>query len=436
MTAAPDLLRPREPAPRSRFPSRYLQPSRARSLHGPLVDTIGEALWRCDPLADAFAEVVGRDPRAFAELEQALARGLRPHDTARDASGELLGRPELVALIEAVADVPAWVDWGAVDRGGAVFLRTGMLGGFVLGGVSLMAGYASPGGNKPLAMSGRLESQVSRRLAETARFVWAVSKPGGMRRDGEGFAITVKVRVMHAMVRRLLRRSGKYDFAAWGEPINQHDMMGTLLLFSSLLVQGTRKLGCDITDADAEDLVHLWRYVGHVIGVEPALAPASWAEARRREEILIATQGPADDDGRALARAFLDHLEMSIATGSPEQRSARARGGSPVGTAGPLAALRASVRFPRRFAHGICRGLLGDDVADQLAIDDDVGRYIVPAIAAVTRRTEKLRRALGPIGDAQALRRGLAHWETSIAIGERGKKAEFGPPERLGGRTV
>lgn len=406
--------RPRDATARERprFPARWLDPERARRLHGPLADQIGEALWRCDPAADAFAEIVGRDPKTFAELEHALAHGL-----PRAGEG---ARPELVRLMEEVDRVPEWVDWGAVRRGGDVFLRTGILGGFVLGGVSLMAGYASPAGNKPLAMSGRLEGQVSRRLAETARFVWAVSKPDGMRRDGDGFAITVKVRVMHALVRRLLRRSGRYDVVAWGEPINQHDMMGTLLLFSSLFVQGVRKLGCDVSEADAEDLVHLWRYVGHVIGVEPALAPVSWHEACRREEILIATQGPADDDGRALAAAFVNHLSTSIASppsSSPKEQARREKNA-------------------RGFASGLCRGLLGDEVANQLAIANDRWRWVVPAIAAVTRPVEKVRRRLGPVGDEAARRRGLAHWETSIALGERGKKSEFGPPEKLGGRPV
>ena len=156
-------------------------PDRARRLHGPLAHDIGEALWRCDPVADAFADVVGREPAAFAELERALRHGLPPAGSSGAPRGDV--RPELAQLLDAVSHVPEWVSFGAVRRGGDVFLRTGILGGFVLGGVSLMAGYASPAGNKPLAMSGRLEGQVSRRLAETARFVWAVSKPDGMRRD-------------------------------------------------------------------------------------------------------------------------------------------------------------------------------------------------------------------------------------------------------------
>jgi hypothetical protein len=397
-----DLDRPAD-ASRPRFPTRYIDPAAARARLGPLVDVLGEALFRCDPVADDLAQAIGRRPPLFADLERALRHGI---DRVADPE------PELVAYLRDIEAVPEWVDWSRIRRGGEVFLRTGMLGGFVLGAGSLMAGYASTGGNKPLAMSGRLEGQAARRLAETSRFVWQVTRPGGLRRDGEGFAITAKVRLMHAQVRRLLWRSGVYDRAAWGEPINQHDMMGTLLLFSSVVVQGTRRLGCDIRDDEADDLIHLWRYVGHVIGVEPALAPTSFAEAIHRENILLATQGRADDDGRALALALLRHME----TGATSEK-----------------ARRLAIR-QQPFAHGLVRGLLGDDLADQLGIQDTAWRWVVPTISALVRPTELARRAAGPLGDAHALRRGRRYWESAVRMAERGRPADFHPPSALGGR--
>ncbi len=140
--------------------------------------------------------------QGFRLLEAALARGIDDDRTVEEAPAELR------ALFASVDHVPLWVDWEAVNRGGAAFLRTGFLGGILLAMQSLVLGYASPGGNKPLAFSGRLREQAERRLAETSRFVYAVSQANGMRRSGEGFAITVKVRVMHAQVRRLIRASG------------------------------------------------------------------------------------------------------------------------------------------------------------------------------------------------------------------------------------
>ena len=54
---------------------------------------------------------------------------------------------------------------------------------------SLVLGYASPGGNKPLAFSGQLEKRAPQRLLETSRFVEATCLPGGLARFAPGFAI-------------------------------------------------------------------------------------------------------------------------------------------------------------------------------------------------------------------------------------------------------
>ena len=75
-----------------------------------------------------------------------------------------------------------------------------------------------------------------------------------MRRNGEGFAITVKVRLMHAQVRKLLLQSGKWREDLWSLPINQHDMLATVLLFSSILIDGYRTIGFRVTTSEAECL--------------------------------------------------------------------------------------------------------------------------------------------------------------------------------------
>jgi hypothetical protein len=48
----------------------------------------------------------------------------------------------------------------------------------------------------------------------------------------------VRVRLIHARVRHALSRSPAWRPDAWGAPINQYDMAGTVLLFSSKLFEG------------------------------------------------------------------------------------------------------------------------------------------------------------------------------------------------------
>ncbi|WP_438037294.1 oxygenase MpaB family protein [Sorangium sp. So ce204] len=390
------------------IPARFQDTPDARRRFGDQLDRLGPFLLRVDPVADAVVDAFASMPpgQGFRLLEAALARGMRGMDddrTAKEAPAELR------ALFASVDHVPLWVDWEAVNRGGAAFLRTGVLGGILLAMQSLILGYASPGGNKPLVFSGRLREQAERRLAETSRFVYAVSQANGMRRSGEGFAITVKVRVMHAQVRRLIRASGRWQAALWGEPINQHDMVATALLFSVAVIDGLDKLAYRFAPAQREDLIHLWRYVAHVIGVEPELIPGSYAEARRLAEMIFATQGAPDHDSRMLVDALLTRRVRSARTDG-ERRSAE--------------------RF-MAISCGLSRAVLGDELAEQLGVPRQRSPLVVPLLRAIAAASSRAH-ALPPLQDL-ALDLGDLRWRRVISMGLGGRPADFAPPERLAG---
>ena len=281
------------------FPSRYVRLDQARERYGSRVDRLGAFLSEGDPLADAVVQALSAHPAPVrqAMVDRALDEGIGAVPEAPEA---------LRALFAQLDRVPFWVDPERLDRGGAAFLRSGLLGGMVLGAYSLVAGYCSPAGNKPLAFSGRLSQDAPRRLAETGRFVQAVSTPGGMRRFGEGFKAMVKVRLVHASVRHMLGRSPRWNAPAWGVPINQYDMSGTTLLFSYIVLDGLDKMGFQMSDEERADFMHLWRYGGYLIGVDDELRCTTEAEARALWELLSTTQAPPDDDSRALAHALLD----------------------------------------------------------------------------------------------------------------------------------
>lgn len=381
------------------LPQRFRPGLDVRGRHGDAaLLNLGGQLLRADPLADqAMAALAALPPgQGFACLERVLGGQPPP-----DAPGAVLD------LVAAAADLPAWVDWEAVDRGGAVFLRAGLAAGVVLGMNSLLLGYASPGGNKPLVFSGRMREQTSRRLAETTRFVQAVSRPGGMRPGGDGFAITVKVRVMHAQVRRLIGETGRWQTSLWGEPINQHDMLATMLLFSVAALMGLRRLGYHVTDGEAEDVVHLWRVVGHVIGVDARLLPSTHAQALALAMMIRDTQGVPDDDGRALAKALFD-ARAATATTARERRQAEWR---------------------TKVMQGIARTLLGDDLADQLAIPrslwSNAGAALRPALG-LAARVNRL-----PVWRDLATQLGDRYWTAAVAFGLSGEPARFAPPSRV-----
>lgn len=384
------------------FPARFVHRDAARKRFGDRVDRFGAYLMEGDPLADAAVDALRAFPRPQRDawVDAVLRHG---PDGAQEA-------PEaLRALAAAAWSVPLWVDFDRADRGGAAFLRGGILGGIVLGSGSLIAGYCSPAGNKPLMFSGRLESDVPRRLAETSRFVEVVSQPGGMRPGAAGFVATGKVRLIHAAVRRMLQQHPGWNTPAWGVPINQADMVGTSLLFSLVVLDGMAKLGFDTTPTEREDLLHLWRYNAHVIGVDAGLTFATEAEARTLWDLLSSTQSPPDDDARALARALIESGERAPPRPNDYTRPLRARA----------------------VGYALSRYLLGDDYADHLGYPRSaLGDRAIRAFRDANARAWKVLRAAPtlPLATPEA---GARYWRAITAQALAGVEASFAMPDAL-----
>ncbi len=392
------------------LPSRVHDLAGARRRFGDLPDRLIPFLARTDPRADAVvADFAELPPGAGARcLDRAIADGLR---APPDAPASLR------ALIERATEVPVWVDWARAEAGGRLLDRAGALGVIALSAKSLVLGYCSPAGNKPLVMAGRLEGDVGRRLAETGRYIVDVCAPDGLRvrgrRVGDGLATSLRVRLMHAQVRRLLVRSGRWDAGRWGAPLNQHDMVGTQLMFALVFLDGVRELGLSVSRAEAEDWMHLWRVAGWLMGVDEALLPATEAEGRRIAEALMAMQGAPDDDSRALVRALIE---------------------SPADLAGEgIAGLwyRAQVRL----GWGYARALVPDELADALEIPRDATRFVAPLTRGIVRPVEALRRVV-PGGEAAIAAVGRAYWRAVLDERLRGSRARFALPVRLGTRRA
>jgi hypothetical protein len=381
------------------FPARFAYTAEARARFGDRVDRVGAFLDRIDPLGDEVVASIEGTQGGWRLFDESARRGVE----------RVAGAPACFRdLFDQVGHVPMWVDWESIDRGGSVLLRAGPLGGITLGLKSLVLGYTSPGGNKPLVFSGRLQEQAARRLNETARFVQATITPRSMRPHGEGWQITLKVRLIHSHVRRMILKSGRWDAATWGAPVNQHDQVGTLLLFSIIVLQGLRQLGMRIAPEDAQAYMDLWRWSGWLMGIDPELLPATEAEAQRLGDVIAATMGEPDDDSRRLTRALLE---------SPLREAKTARD-------------RANAKRIVRFSSAMCRFLLGDEVADSLAVPHTSWRYMVPFVRRLVSSVELVRENV-PFADVPALWAGTRYWDRVVELGLAGAMADFALPQGL-----
>lgn len=350
-----------------------------------------------DPPADAVAA-------AFAELP--AGRGRRMLETALDSGIDAVEDPPpaLVALFEQIDRPPFWVDWDRLDHGGAVFMRSGILGIGALNMSVLPYMYSSPSGNKPLVFTGHLVERAPRRLAETARFVLKTCEPGGLRRYAEGLKITIKVRLMHAQVRRLLLRSGRWN-DAWGGPVNQIYMAGTNIALSVLLIDGLRRFGYRIGRGEAETLLHLWRYSGYLMGITPELLCSTEAEGKQIFNLLARMENAPDEDSRALLTAVMSASYLPSLDKIPFRVEAN---------------------------YGLSRAVIGDDLADAMGYPPRAHWGLAlhamrPVVGAID-----LFQRFAPGGREWATRAGTRRWETIIDMIMAGARAEFVAPTRLG----
>ena len=381
------------------LPSLYTNLEVARQKHGPRADKYVALLRHGDPLADAVVEAfAGMAEEEWRQmLHIALERGI---DSVPNA-------PEpLRALFAQLDHVPFWVDQEQCNLGGATFLRC-RLGFVALAMLSLPLIYSWPAGNKPLSLSGHLVHRASQRLKDTTRYVFSICQPDGLNRFSDGFKITVRVRLIHAQVRRLLRQSGQWREEAWGAPINQCHMAGTNLLFSVGVLDALTRIGYLFKPAEREALIHLWRYAGYLLGVENDLLVAGEWEGHRLLDLIFTFEPKPDDDSRALVNALMQ-------TSFEYVRQFKA--GRPCSM---------------HLCYGISRALIGDERADALGFPKTLWRWLVPAVWPATRLIETARcfsptvQALAKVAGPKAFRHLLSE------RGLKGRAGEFILPRRI-----
>ncbi len=349
----------------------------------PLVERLRDGLVRADPVADDFVAWAAARPGLGRELFERAVRGGLP--AVPDAPSEL------VRWFEPLEREPAWLDRDLLEVGCRTSWRAGAAGGTVLTAMALMGGYRSSAAVKPLAMTGALDAMVVRRIAETSRFVLDVIESKTLPRFGAGFQSACRVRLMHAMVRRSLLRRADWDTAAWGVPINQTDMAATQLEFSAIYLTGLTLLGFRFTPRERAGVMHLWRYVGTVMGVDDALMAHDYRQGLQHMVIQSLSNPSADEDSRALARA-LHHLPERVAA-TPAQL--------------------VLARVLTRYRTAVSRLTLGDAAVDDIGLPAAPLHKLVLVGSAARFGLETLRRVV-PGAHGLAERHGLRVQQTII----------------------
>lgn len=327
-------------APGPAIPSSLRRVEEARRRFGSFTDDYLAAMWVGDPLADAFvADFAGLGHgRAMRMLRTACREGIA---AVPDAPASL------VALFAELDAVPEWVDTVAIDRDTQYTSRYSLASGIVLGAASLVSGYANSAASRPLELTGRYVENAGARTIEVGSWLIAVNRPGGLERHSDGFELTVRVRIIHALVRASLAERPDWDAAAWGVPICQAYLGYTLVEFTLIPLRAMRQIGAPYLPHEERAAYARWRYLGHLLGIDTTLLPRDAVEQERLEAIYLLTRPEVDDYCRSLVASInRDFLVPEIQGVLPRRLAAQAP----------------------RVVHAMERLFLGDEIADELEI--------------------------------------------------------------------
>jgi hypothetical protein len=96
----------------------------------------------------------------------------------------------------------------------------------------------------------------------------------------------------------------------YGLPVNQGDMQATNLGFSVVYLLGQRAMGVFITRGEGAALMHLWRYIGWLCGVEEQWLCHTEQQGRIGLYQNVLSQPPPDESSRLLGAALVDEPLM------------------------------------------------------------------------------------------------------------------------------
>ncbi|MET9801953.1 oxygenase MpaB family protein [Streptomyces sp. NPDC006368] len=311
------------------------------------------------------------------------------------------GLPEVAReYLHATSHPPSWVDWEEMERARLFFIDNNVHISTALSFASMPACYVVPHVAKLLSATHSL-NYPSKRMAETGQFTVYLMQPDAFEAGSRFIPAAQKVRLLHASIRRHLRRAGRWDTENLGTPICQEDMIGGQMMFSLQVLDALHRLGIHMSTEGAQAYYYAWRVVGAMLGVDQAHVPQDLDSARDFSDLYMTRHMGPSEEGAHLTRQLIDLYEEVVP-----------------GT------------FFDPVVGALIRYLIGDTCADWLRVPRgpwDTAVKAAPTLLAVLETIEDR----SPLG-AWALDR-LGHLTTRLELSSltRGRVMHYAIPEEL-----
>lgn len=264
-------------------------------------------------------------------------------DELKQMCSEGLITTEIVDFFENHDSVPArpWIYPELLRAGGEFFRDRGVLGFLTLACASLPACYCMSDEAYILGSTGRLErkNEIPRRIPETAKFVLDVVSKSSFAPEGIAIHAAHKVRLMHSIIRYLIiskeaaiadghsspmerhKISKETDIVYghdWsddrGAPISQELMIGTLLTFHYVVLDGYDRMKIRVSDAEKNAYLQRWNVLGYFLGIdERVLAQLDTMEnAKAMFDLIMQRNRKRSEDGPILESTLLEYIRSNI----------------------------------------------------------------------------------------------------------------------------
>ena len=309
---------------------------KARALNPELAAKYVEHTVVGDPQADDVVD-------ALASFDQREAHRFIQAGMEQDAKALADAPLALREFFERIETPPPWFDPDSVHAGCRAFHEYSDL--FVPAFFVVTLQNAATLISKAFYMTGRVKTTHGlRRIRQNTRHFIEIMLPGALERDGEGWKLSVRIRLVHAQVRRLLRASGNWDEAEFGVPLSAAHMALSSANFSATMLWQAERLGARPGAESRASFMQIWRYASWLIGSpETLLFEGDESRTAELHRIATACEPPPGDESAVIANALVNAVPQVAGVVDPVEQRKMA-----------LHVFRVS------------RALLGNEVADRL----------------------------------------------------------------------
>ena len=237
---------------------------------------------------------------------------------------------------------PEWLDYAAFAPAVRMFHRNSqnILAAFVAG--VLIEGFTTNIA-KSFFITGRVRDQGVRRLGQNNRHMTEIFLPGGLYRYGDGWKLSVRIRIVHARMRHLLNSSEEWETEAWGAPISATHLGYAISAFSARLLKHMKTLGANYNDQEYASFMAVWRYSGYLMGIPETILFHDGAEALKLYEIGLMCEPSTELESVVMAHSLVNSAPLIAGVTEPDARRSLAR-----------------------YVYRISRGLIGNSTTEAL----------------------------------------------------------------------